>query len=254
MLKVFHANHSTCSQKVRLCLAEKNLSWESQKINLATNEHLEPDYLKLNPNGVVPTLIHDDAVITDSGVICEYLEEVFPQSPLMPSDPVDRARVRAWIRYLDEVPTAAVRVPSFNMAFLPRYEGMNDAAFQKEHADIRPLRKHFYEKMGRTGFGDVEVANAMEQLKAAFARMDATLADQFWLTGARVGLADFIAAPLVDRMDDLGFAEMWEKHAPHMTAWFKRIRARPSYAKAFYPKARLSEFLEIGPLHRSDEI
>lgn len=252
MLKLFHANHSTCSQKVRLCLAEKNLSWDSEKVNLATNEHLAPAYLKLNPNGVVPTLIHDAAVITDSGVICEYLEEIFPQTPLLPADPVDRAKVRAWIRYLDEVPTAAVRVPSFNMAFLPRYEGLNDASFQKEQADIRPLRKHFYEKMGRKGFGRAEVGNAMDQLNAAFARMDATLAHQPWLTGDNVGLADFIAAPLVDRMDDLGFATMWEDHAPHMTEWFARIRARPSFATAFYPKARLSEFLEIGPLERTE--
>ena len=58
MLTLYHANHSTCSQKVRLCLAEKKLSWESQLVNLATNEHLAPEYLQLNPNGVVPTLDH----------------------------------------------------------------------------------------------------------------------------------------------------------------------------------------------------
>jgi glutathione S-transferase len=108
MLKLFHANHSTCSQKVRVCLAEKGLEWESQIINLATNEHLSPEYLALNPNGVVPTLIHDGAVITDSGVICEYLEDVFPEVPLLPAEPVDRAKARSWIRYFDEVPTAAL--------------------------------------------------------------------------------------------------------------------------------------------------
>ena len=252
MLKLFHANHSTCSQKVRLCLAEKDLDWEGQKINLATNEHLSPEYLKLNPNGVVPTLIHDDAVIIDSGVICEYLEECFPETPLLPSSPVDRAKVRAWIRYLDEVPTAAVRVPSFNMAFLPRYDRLDDEAFQKEQADVRPLRKHFYEKMGRKGFGDTEVDNAMEQLRSTFARMDATLEHQPWLTGQNVGLADFIAAPLVDRMDDLGFAKMWEIEAPNVSRWFDSLRSRPAFAKAFYPKARLSEFLPIGPLYRRD--
>jgi glutathione S-transferase len=137
------------------------LDWESRLINLGTNEHLAPDYLALNPNGVVPTLVHDGDVIRDSGVICEYLEEVFPDVPLMPKDPVSRADVRGWIRYLDEVPTPAVRVPSFNMAFLPRYDGLDDAGFQREQADIRPLRKHFYEKMGRKGFDDTEVDNAM---------------------------------------------------------------------------------------------
>lgn len=251
MLKLYHANHSTCSQKVRLCLAEKGLDWESELVNLATNEHLTPEYLALNPNGVVPTLIHDGAVITDSGVICEYLEEVFSDVPLLPSEPTERAIVRAWIRYLDEVPTAAVRVPSFNMAFLPRYDGLDDDAFQKEQADIRPLRKHFYEKMGRKGFDDNEVDNALEQLSATISRMEARLQDNPWLSGAELGLADFIAAPLMDRLDDLNLEELWQKSSPRVTDWFERLRSRPSFAKAFYPKSRLSEFLPIGDLRRA---
>lgn len=250
MLTLYHANHSTCSQKVRLCLAEKALDWESRLVNLATNEHLAPDYLALNPNGVVPTLVHDGAVIRDSGVICEYLEEVFPSPPLLPRDPVARADVRAWIRYLDEVPTAAVRVPSFNMAFLPRYDGLDDAAFQREQADIRPLRKNFYEKMGRKGFDDAAVTDALEQLRATVARMEAALTGRNWLSGSAIGLADLIAAPLIDRLDDLGLAALWQDDAPAVTAWLARLRARPSFATAIYPKSRLSEFLPIGPLHR----
>lgn len=251
MLTLYHANHSTCSQKVRLCLAEKGLAFDSKLINLGTNEHLTPEYLALNPNGVVPTLIHDGQIIRDSGVICEYLDEVFPDPPLMPSDPVARAEVRAWIRYLDEVPTSAVRVPSFNMAFLPRYDGLDDAAFQSEQADIRPLRKHFYEKMGRKGFDDTEVDNALEQFQAAVDRMERQLGQTPWLSGEAVGLADYIATPLMDRMDDLGLGALWEERAPAVTEWFARIRAQPAFDAAFYPKARLSEFLPIGPLRRT---
>ncbi|GAB5445284.1 glutathione S-transferase family protein [Gymnodinialimonas sp.] len=250
MLTLYHANHSTCSQKVRLCLAEKGLAFDSKLINLGTNEHLTPEYLALNPNGVVPTLVHDGHVIRDSGVICEYLEEVFPDTPLMPRDPVARAKVRAWIRYLDEVPTSAVRVPSFNMAFLPRYDGLDDAAFQAEQADIRPLRKHFYEKMGRKGFDDTEVANALEQFQAAVTRMEGQLQKTLWLSGEALGLADFIATPLFDRMDDLALSNLWDEDAPHVTDWLARIRARPAFRAAFYPKSRLSEFLPIGSLHR----
>lgn len=250
MLILYHANHSTCSQKVRLALAEKGLGYESRIINLATNEHLTPDYLALNPNGVVPTLVDDGQVVRDSGVICEYLDEVFPDPQLMPADAVARAEVRAWVRYLDEVPTAAVRVPSFNMAFLPRYDGMDDDAFQREQADIRPLRKHFYEKMGRSGFDDRAVDDALEQLASTMNRMDLHLARQPWLSGGAFGLADIIAVPLIDRLDDLGLATLWTDHHRHVTVWFDRIRARPSFGEAFYPRSRLSEFLPIGPLRR----
>ena len=250
MLKLYHANHSTCSQKVRLCLAEKQLKWDSQLVNLASNEHLSEAYLKLNQNGVVPTLVHDDAVITDSGVICEYLDEVFPSTPMLPADPAERALVRAWVRYLDEVPTAAVRVPSFNIAFLPRYKDLDDEQFQAQQANIRPLRKHFYERMGRAGFDDEEVDAALEQFRSSLARMEIRLADNTWLSGDGFGLADIIALPLIDRMDDLGFASMWEDVFVCVTDWLSRSRNRSSFDVAFYPKSRLSEFLALAPLRR----
>lgn len=97
MLELYHAHISTCSQKVRLCLAEKGLTWESRAVNLLTGEHLRPEYLALNPNGVVPTLVDNGRTIIDSSVICEYLEETHPGSgsPLMPDSAYGRAAIRS---------------------------------------------------------------------------------------------------------------------------------------------------------------
>lgn len=252
MLKLYHANHSTCSQKVRLCLAEKGLDWESELVNLASNEHLTEKYLKLNPNGVVPTLVHDNAVITDSGVICEYLEEIFPGTPMLPEDPVERAVVRAWVRYFDEVPTSAIRVPSFNMAFLPRYQNLDDEGFQNQQANVRPIRKQFYERMGRRGFSDIEVDAALEQLRQTLIRMETRLENSSWISGDFFGLADIIILPLIDRMADLHLESIWASGFPNMTHWFKRCKERASFDTAFYPQARLSEFLTLGPLRRQN--
>ncbi len=119
MLELYHAHPSTCSQKVRLCLSEKGLDYTSRPVNLRANENLSPAYLALNPNGVVPTLVHDGNVILDSSVICEYLDEVFPDPPLGPRDPVGRAHMRKWLRFLEEVPTVAIRAPTFQMALAP---------------------------------------------------------------------------------------------------------------------------------------
>ena len=78
LLELYHADRSTCSQKVRICLAELGLQYRSRPINLIAGEQLTPAYLAINPNGVVPALVHDDAVIIESTVICEYLCEAFP--------------------------------------------------------------------------------------------------------------------------------------------------------------------------------
>ena len=99
MLELYHANHSTCSQKVRLCMAEKGLNFKSHLIDLGAKGQLDPEYMKINPNGVVPSLVHDNLVIIDSSVICEYLDEVFPENPLTPDNAYDRARGRGHRRY-----------------------------------------------------------------------------------------------------------------------------------------------------------
>jgi glutathione S-transferase len=85
MLTLYNAAHSTCSQKVRICLAEKGLTFEDIRLDLGkAKDHLKPDYLKINRNGVVPTLVDDGNIIMDSSVICEYLDERYPQVRLTP--------------------------------------------------------------------------------------------------------------------------------------------------------------------------
>jgi glutathione S-transferase len=109
MLELYNFAESTCSQKVRLCLAEKGLAFVDHRVDYAAREHLSPNYLKLNPNGVVPTLIHHGQPIIESSVIVDYLDEVFPDPKLSPEGAVGCARMRAWLHYIDEVPTSAVR-------------------------------------------------------------------------------------------------------------------------------------------------
>jgi glutathione S-transferase len=248
MLKLYNAAHSTCSQKVRICLAEKNLSFEDIKLDLGkAKDHLKPDYLKINPNGVVPTLVDGDEIILDSSVICEYLEERFPQVRLAPNDLAQRARMRAWMRFLEEVPTAAVRVPSFNMGFLPRYEGMDRKTFEGVESDVRPIRKQFYRRMGPAGFKKEDVEASFEQIANTCSRMHAALEQGPWLLGEQYTLADIIVAPLIDRMADLGLSEIWTGRFPRVSAWYARMQARPAFQKTFYPGARMSEFLTLSP-------
>ena len=224
-----------------MCLAEKDLTWEDKFIDLATNEHLTAEYLKINPNGVVPTLVHENRLVHDSSVICEYLDDVFPDTPLSPKDPHARAEMRAWMRFHEEVPTIAVRTPSFNMAFLPRFQGLDEQQFHDQQSDIRPLRKQFYRRMGAKGFNREDFEAALEQITNTCRRMDRALENSPWLVEDTYTLADIIVAPLIDRMEDLGFAELWESDFPAMTDWFARIKKRPAFQTALYEGCRLSE-------------
>lgn len=247
-LELYHAPQSTCSQKVRISLAEKNLDWVDRRVNLAKNEQLRPEYLKLNPNGVVPTLVHDGHVIIDSSVILEYLDEVFPTPSLTPADAPSRAQMRAWMRFLEEVPTAAIRVPSFHMALAKRFNALDEAEFCKSEADVRPLRKNFYRRMGPQGFSDEDVAASLDELKRTVDRMEAALERGPWLLGEDYTLADIIVTPSIDRMNDLGLSAIWSQR-PRVTAWYARMQARPAFKKAYPPGSRFSEIMPIKPLH-----
>ena len=170
--KLYNAPQSTCSQRVRFVLNAKGLAFDEVKLDLLAGDQLKPDYLKLNPNGVVPTLDHDGHIVIDSSVIIEYLDEVEPEPEnFSPENPVARAAMRSLMRFIDEMPAAAVRVPTFNLAFLPRFAAMSEDEFLA-FAESKPLRKEFMLAMGRTGFPQKDMDSALARLRRTYERMD----------------------------------------------------------------------------------
>ena len=240
-LTLYNFPQSTCSQKVRLVLWEKGLPFQDRIVDHRTREHLKPEYLALNPNGVVPTLVHDGAVIVDSSVIMEYLDEVYPNPSMSMPDTVGRAHLRKWLRYFEEVPTPAIRIPSFNKFLVKRYESLPDEEYDRM-AEDHPIRKHFYRRLAKRGFGGAETEEAMEGLQQTVDRVDRALADgRPWLMGERLTIADSCLLPTIDRAADLGLAGMWEKSRPNVTAWYARYAARPAFVQTYYSGTRLTE-------------
>lgn len=236
-----NAPQSTCSQRVRYVLNAKGLAFEEIKLDLFAGDQLKPDYLALNPNGVVPTLQDGAAVITDSAVIMEYLDESHSEPCLTPPDPVRRAAMRSMMRFIDEVPTPAVRVPSYNIAFLPHYQAMTEEEFLAV-CEAKPLRREFLMKMGRTGFPKSEMDEATTRLRRGVTRMAEWLdaSGGPWLMGPDQTLADIAVMPVIVRLDDIGLGTLWDEH-PSVAAWFDAIRATPAFTQTFYHGALLTE-------------
>jgi glutathione S-transferase len=238
--KLYNAPQSTCSQRVRFVLNTKQLPYEEVRLNLLAGDQLKPDYLKLNPNGVVPTLDHDGQIVIDSTVITEYLDEVEPEESFTPEDPVKRAHMRALMHFIDEMPAAAVRVPTFNLAFLPNFRKMSREDFVAM-AESKPLRKEFMMSMGQTGFPKAEMDAALARLRRAWERMEAEIEASGgpWLLGKDITLADVAVMPALVRMDDLGMPD-WQD-LPRVKTWFDNIRAHPSFRPTYYEGSLLSE-------------
>lgn len=239
---LYNAPQSTCSQRVRFVLNAKKLPFREIKLDLLAGDQLKPDYLALNPNGVVPTLDHDGSIVIDSSVIIEYLDEIAPgQATFSPRDPLLRAHMRALMRFIDEMPAAAVRVPTFNLAFLPRFAAMTEAEFVA-FAESKPLRKEFMLAMGRSGFPQKDMDAAMQRLRRTYERMDAEIAKSggVWLVGSDITLADIAVMPAIVRMADLGRETDWQD-LPRVQCWYEAIRAQPAFAPTYYPGSLLTE-------------
>src|SRR5665213_478479 len=238
--KLYNAPQSTCSQRVRFVFNGKKLPFDEVKLNLLEGDQLKPEYLKLNPNGVVPTLDHDGDIVIDSTVITEYLDEVAPQASFTPESPVERAHMRALMHFIDEMPAAAVRVPTFNLAFLPSYQKMSREAFVAM-AESKPLRREFMTAMGQTGFPQAEMDAALARLRCTYERMDAQIEKSGgpWLLGKNISLADVAVMPALVRMHDLNLPG-WHD-LPRIVTWFDNIRAHPAFVPTYYPGSLLTE-------------
>ena len=245
MMKLYNFPQSTCSQKVRISLHEKGLDFEDYRVSHKDREHLSEWYLKLNPNGVVPTLDDDGGIVIDSSVILEYLDDVYPDVNLSPENPVRKAAMRKWLRYFEEVPTPAIRVPSFNEFIVVRYQNMTEDEYNAL-ADRHPVRKHFYKRLAAKRFSKQETEEAMDRLQQSIDRVEAALQENGgpWIMGTDFTNADICLLPTIDRLNDLGYSQMWTEKHPKFTAWYEAFKARPSFQATYYAGTRLTELYD----------
>lgn len=232
MLELYHDWRSFCSIKVRLCLAEKGLQWESHFVDLIKLEHTRPEYLSLNPNGVVPTLVHDGVPIHESTLINEYLDEVFPDTPLMPDDPVARARARFWVKFEDDVLHPVIRPATFALMMSFELATRSDEELEQMVA-AHPNKKRAEElkHAAREPIDRQKVEAAKTMMVSALDRMEKRLSEVPWLGGNTYSLADIAAAPFIDRLEELNFSGLWTDK-PALQSWIERTKARPAYQLA----------------------
>ena len=145
MLTLYKYRNSICTQKVFITLAEKQIPYEPVEVNLFKNEQYNPDYLKINPKGVVPSLVHDGKVVIESTLICEYLDECFPRPALVPADPHLKTRMRLWSKAIDEGLFEATRELSFSAMFRERLRSMTEQRRQTRFRNVGDpeRRAHF---------------------------------------------------------------------------------------------------------------
>ena len=230
MLELYHSVNSVCAQKVRIALAEKGLEYREHLMTLH-GDQFDEQYMKLNPNAVVPTLVHDGRPVIESSVILYYVDEAFPNPPLMPKDPHQRALVRQFNKLIDEYVHNSCTILTFATAFRPWFAGLTSEQIEQRLAKSPSKQRTEYKRdVALHGLESKYVRDALGHHEKLLKMMDAALQEGAWLAGGHFSLADAAVIPYILRLDLLRLAKIWA-HKPKIAEWYERMRARPSVKK-----------------------
>ena len=194
-ITLYHDVPSSNSDRVKIALAEKNLSWDGIRVRLANREQKSPEFLKLNPYGKIPVLVEEGQVLFESCIINEYLDEKYPNPPLMPKDAYLRGRGRVLVDY------------ALNYAHEPYW------ALRGE------MRKLVVER-NSTG-----IENSRNRLRELLVYLENALGEREYFLG-ELSLADIAIAPRFLRAETYG--ALPAPTLPRLSAWLERLKQRPS--------------------------
>ena len=230
MLELYHSVNSVCAQKVRVVLAEKGLEYQEHLMTLR-GDQFDPAYMKLNPNAVVPTIVHDGRPVIESSVILYYLDEAFPNPPLMPKDLHQRALVRQFNKLIDEYVHNSCTIMTFATAFRPWFAGLTGEQIEARLSKSPSKQRTEYKRdVALNGLESRYVKDALDHHEKLLKMMDSALERGQWLAGGEFSLADAAVIPYLLRLDLLRLREFYGK-LPRVEQWYQRMRARPSVKK-----------------------
>ena len=235
---LYHHGSSVCAAKVRLAMAEKDLEWNGVYIDILKGEQFNPDYLKLNPKGVVPTLVHDDLVIPDSTVIIEYLDQIAPDTSVHPKDPWSRAQVRYWTKAVDEDLHPACGAVTFVCSHRHTVlKNLGPKGAEEFLASTPPISvtsdwKSQKDAFVRYGFDAPGASDKVKLYDTYLKKMDKALENKQWLVENTYSIADISMVPYVNRLAMMSMRGMWENNRlPNVEKWFNRVEALPNFKK-----------------------
>jgi len=245
MLELYHAEPGANSLKSMLCLKEKGLDFVSHYLNLAEFEQHSPEFVKVNPNGQVPALVHDGAVICESTLINEYIEDVFPEPALRPANPVDRAHMRFWTKFVDEYFCPALSVLGWQRIIKPMVEHLTEEEFEAKIARI-PLKEQQdkWRTAATQSFPQEQLNDCQRKVDESLKRIEAALEKTKWVAGPDYTLADISCFAMMAGMPMFYDQTMNNEKTPKCMDWHARMMERPAVKETFAMAKRPMPILE----------
>ena len=228
MIELYHWEPNAASARVLIALKEKGLQFESRYVDILAFEQHAPAFLALNPSGETPVLVRDGEAFTESSYICEYLDEAFPERPLMPAAPIDRWATRAWQKDVDDYLAAAVSDLAWAALGAPALKARDAAEIEDAVARIPMQERRDHWRRATLGLGEEALGKARERVRLTTRKTEADLEDRDWLAPGGYSLADIAVYAYLNYLPRIAPDLMGERTA----AWLARMSARPAVQAA----------------------
>ena len=221
MIELYHWEPNAASARVLIALKEKGLEFQSRYVDLEAFEQFAPEFLALNEAGQAPVLVRDGEAFTEASFICEYLDEAFPDNPLMPGAPLDRWTARAWQKEVDDYLAAAVSDLAWAALSAPKLKG---AELEAAVAAIPGKARRDQWQAAVRGLDAGELDKASERIRLIARKVEADLQDRDWLVPGGFSLADIAVYPYLNYLPRIAPDVLGQRAA----AWLGRMSARPT--------------------------
>lgn len=230
MLKLYHWEPNANIGKPMLALKEKGVEFESVFIDLQKFEHHAPEYLAINPLGVIPAMVHDGRSLYESTAIMEYVDAAFDGPPLRPADPVARWRMRWWIKFADEYHAPAISMTAWSRGGIAGgVEDRDDEALRKRIEAIPQKERQISWSKALFGtFSPEEMAESDRRVAYGAQVLEAALSRSPWLAGEDYSLADMAAFCHCYMVPLRPEPAINDRDTPHVMEWLRRIYERPA--------------------------
>ena len=228
MLELYHGSPAANSLKALLPLKEKGVEYVSHYMNLLEFEQHEPWFVKINPNGQVPVLVHDGRSITESTVINEYVDESFPGVPLRPADAYGRAQMRIWTKFVDEYFCPALSFLGWHAMIRTAVKHLTPEEFEARIARI-PLKEQRdkWRESAAQVWTDEQLEDWRRRVRTSIARMEEGLQGP-WMLGEQFTLADVSLFSMLIRMPQYYAEIVNDRDSPRVIEWYGRMMNRPA--------------------------
>jgi GSH-dependent disulfide-bond oxidoreductase len=234
MPQLYHWEPNANSGKPIIALLEKGVAFESRYTDLLEFDQHKPDYLAVNPNGTIPTLVHGDVVLTESTEMGEYIDGAFEGPPLRPEDPVDRWRMRWWGKFLDGYFGPSLSMVGWSVFVGPAVRA-KDPEVLKRNIERIPLkeRRDAWSMAIYNAFPDEQLAESRRRVHHGIRVLEQGLEERPYFACDRYTLADINAFCMAYALPLMYGDYVNEDKTPNLLAWLRRVYARPAIAEAF---------------------